>query len=77
MSRRIHQCPACRAEKYGIKSRLAYVHVCCEFDRQTFPLKKAGNTATFYGVPTPLNLQAVKILAQLSELHVTNKANNL
>lgn len=70
---RKHNCPACNALKHGIKSRRAFEHTGCEFDRHSIGLKNHEGHATFVGKPTQEMIDAVNVMADLAYKHLKNK----
>lgn len=66
MSKRKHSCPACNALKHGVKSRKAFEHIGCEFDRTSLPLKNIPGSATYVGKPDQETIDAVNKMAELA-----------
>ena len=63
---RKHTCPACNALKHGIKSRRAFEHIGCEFDRHSIALNNVPGHATFVGNPSKESIEAVNKLAEIA-----------
>lgn len=68
-------CPACNALKHGIKSRRAFEHIGCEFDRHSIPLQNVPGHATFIGNPDAEIIEAVNKMAELADKTVTDKTS--
>ncbi len=63
---RKQSCPACNALKHGIKSRRAFEHIGCEFDKHSIPLQNVPGHATFIGNPDTEIIKAVNKMADLA-----------
>ncbi len=72
---RKQNCPACNALKHDVKSRRAFEHIGCEFDRHTIALTSVKGSAAFIGKPDAESIKAVNQMAEIAFKKLKKQSN--